>query len=167
MYTQEDRLSHIADTIGAPVQKLEEGITTVVAEKNDLKQKVKKFEQAQMGNLTGDLLAKKKNVSGIDIITAKLSLDPKAFATLGNDLAGKLSSGAILLGNDSGDRCQLLIRLSDNLVGQGKKAGDLIRELAPMIGGSGGGKPNAAQAGGTDLSHFDSVVETFVRLLTQ
>ena len=167
MYCQEDRLGAIADAIGSPVQKLEEGITAAIAEKNDLKQKVKKFEQAQMGNLAGDLLAKKKNVSGIDIITAKLSLDPKAFATLGNDLAGKLTSGAILLGNDSGERCQLLIRLSDDLVAKGKKAGDLIRELAPMIDGSGGGKPNAAQAGGTDLSHFDAVVETFERLLTQ
>ena len=74
---------------------------------------------------------------------------------LGNDLMRKLGSGIMLLALPFDDRCQLLLRVSLDLIKEGFEAGKLIKEIAPIVGGSGGGKKETAQAGG---SHPEKVL---------
>jgi alanyl-tRNA synthetase len=67
---------------------------------------------------------------------------------LAEDLISALHSGVVLLGIKTDGRCQLMARISSDLVQKGIQAVPLIKEIAPAVGGSGGGKPESAQAGG-------------------
>lgn len=165
MYEQEDRLAHIAKVTGTPVQKVEERITSLSEEIKQLRSEIKSLRIAEMGNLAGNLLGKQTSIAGISTIVAKVSVDAKDFGTLCNDLIGKLSSGVVLLANDANGKAMLAIRASDDVVARGFKAGDAVKTLAPLIGGSGGGKPASAQAGGNDLSKFDKLTTTFANHL--
>ena len=61
-------------------------------------------------------------------------------------------NGILVLGNDMGGKPQLIVSVTDNLIQQGVKAGDLVKPIAAIVGGSGGGRPSLAQAGGKDSS---------------
>jgi len=165
MYDQEDRLAHIAKIADTPVQKVEERITSLSEEIKQLRSEMKAMRAAQVGNLAKTLLEKQQAIAEIPAIVAKVSVDAKEFGTLCNDLIGKLGSGVVLLANDANGKAMLAIRASDDVVARGFKAGDAVKALAPLIGGSGGGKPASAQAGGTDLSKFDELTTEFANHL--
>jgi alanyl-tRNA synthetase len=79
----------------------------------------------------------------------------------------KISSGVILLASDADERCQLLLRVSDDLVQKGIKAQELIKLLGPVIEGSGGGRPNNAQAGGKAIHKIDDAITLCKQLLKE
>lgn len=84
------------------------------------------------------------------VLAASFSgMDAKVFRTMSDTAMQKVGSGIVVLGNDSDGKASLLCRISDDLVKKGMKANDILNPLAEMIGGRGGGKPNMAQAGGT------------------
>jgi alanyl-tRNA synthetase len=167
MYDQEDRLSHIAGIIDTPIQKVEEKATSISDEVKSLRSELKALRASQMGNMAQELLNNARDIFGIQALTAQVSVDAKEFGPLCNDLIDKLGSGTILLANESSGRCMLAIRASNDVVAKGFKAGDAIKQLAPLMGGSGGGKPGSAQAGGTDLSKFDEIATQFTTYIEQ
>jgi alanyl-tRNA synthetase len=75
--------------------------------------------------------------------------DIKALRDLSDVLKDRFGEGVVVLGADIGGKANLLVAVSKGL-SSSIKAGDMIKQLAPVIGGSGGGKPELAQAGGTD-----------------
>jgi alanyl-tRNA synthetase len=76
-----------------------------------------------------------------------------------DNLRDRLGSGVLALGAEADGKALLLVAVSPDLVGR-LKAGDLIRPLAEAVGGRGGGKPELAQAGGTDPSRLDEALGT-------
>jgi alanyl-tRNA synthetase len=75
------------------------------------------------------------------------------------DLMNGLRSGVILLGTKAEGRCQLIARISNDLTQQGVQAVQLIKEIAPLIGGSGGGRPESAQAGGKNPEGLTQAID--------
>ncbi len=76
-------------------------------------------------------------------------------------------SGVLILGSDIDDKPMLLVSVTDDLVKQGIKAGDLIKPIAEIIGGGGGGRPNMAQAGGKDSAKLPEALQKARQLLGQ
>ncbi len=74
-------------------------------------------------------------------------------------IRNKTDASAVLLATAQGDKVTLIAGMSKSVVKQGIKAGDLIREIAPLVGGKGGGRPDMAQGGGNDPSGVPEVVE--------
>jgi alanyl-tRNA synthetase len=96
--------------------------------------------------------------AGIDIQARRVpEMSPAELRNLADTLRQKLGSGVVVLGMESGGKATLLAAVTDDLTGT-IKAGDLVRELAAVIGGRGGGKPNLAQAGGPDVSKLDEAL---------
>jgi alanyl-tRNA synthetase len=77
----------------------------------------------------------------------------------------KQGSCLLLLATKDSDKCQLLIKVSPDLVKKKIFASDLIKQLAPLIGGGGGGKKDLAQAGGKNPSGLDEAFQTLPKLL--
>ena len=77
---------------------------------------------------------------------------------LADTLRQKLGSGVVVLGMESGGKATLLAAVTDDLT-ERVRAGDLVRELATVVGGRGGGKPNLAQAGGPDVGKLDEALQ--------
>ncbi len=78
--------------------------------------------------------------------------DAKVFRGLADQLRDKLQSGVVAIGGEKDGKALILVATTKDLVEKGIRAGDLIREMAREVGGTGGGKPDMAQAGGADPS---------------
>ena len=108
-------------------------------------------ELAKKGSLEGvikSLATHVEQVSGIPLLVAQVDLHGEELRVFADELSGKIPSGILVLAATTGESCQLLVRVSDDFVGKGIKANEIIQAIAPLIGGTGGGKSNSAQAGG-------------------
>ena len=79
----------------------------------------------------------------------------------------KVKSGVLVLGSASEERPQLLVTVSDDLTKKGLHAGNLIKNLAAIVGGGGGGRPNMAQAGGKDVQKLPQALESARQLIAE
>lgn len=165
MQSQEDLLDEIAEKLATPLPKLLGKVDALLEEQKTTKAHIKKLRQAHLKSLASELLEKKSKVGDTSIIAAEVEIFKDEFAPLSSDLLNRVSSGALLIVSSDGERCHLLIKLSEDLVATGIKAGELIKEVAAKVGGSGGGKPDSAQAGGTDISKIPEAIETFKQLI--
>jgi len=103
---------------------------------------------------SGDLVQKAREVNGVKLLAARVEGDGKALRELADALREKLGRGVVALASEQGGKAVLLVAVTKDLTGR-VKAGDLVREAAKLLGGSGGGKPDIAQAGGPDAAGID------------
>jgi len=83
---------------------------------------------------------------------------------LSDTLLARLKSGVVVLGRKDDGKVGIIVRVSDDLTSK-VKAGDVIREIAPIVGGKGGGKPDNARGGGKDVSKLDEALTKVKSLL--
>ena len=120
---------------------------------------------AQRGEAAGDLLSDATLVNGAKIIAARVDgLEAKAISEMIDDLRNRLGSGVVLVISEAGGKVLLAAGVTKDVVGS-HKAGDLIRDVAKVVGGGGGGRPDFAQAGGKDASKIEEAIERFYGLL--
>ena len=122
-------------------------VTRELEEKN---QKLKdKIASASAKNAADEVI----KAGDISILPLALKdVDANAMRTLGDDMKQKLGKSVIIIASDNGGKVNLLVMASDDAVAAGIHAGNLIKAIAPVCGGGGGGRPNMAQAGGKDAS---------------
>jgi alanyl-tRNA synthetase len=112
-----------------------------------------------------NLLDRVKVVNGVKTLAAEVAVeDVKALRDLGDKLRDKMQSGVLLLGGRSGEKAMLLCMVTKDLTGR-FHAGNIVKAVAPLVGGTGGGRPDMAQAGGGNpdglpgaLSKFEEIV---------
>ena len=105
------------------------------------------------------LLGRARDVSGIKVLGVRTEVtDRAALRELAERLRDKLGEGIVLVGSVHEGKAQLVLTVAKPLTAR-YKAGDLIRPIAALVGGSGGGRPDMAQAGGTDPSRLDEAIE--------
>ena len=108
----------------------------------------------------GDIMSQIEEINGMKVLTAKIdNLDMNALRNFGDNLKQKIGSGIIVLATSNEDKVNLLAMVSDDLVKRGAHAGNIIKEIAKIVGGGGGGRPNMAQAGGKDSTKIDEALE--------
>ncbi|MCG6947470.1 MAG: alanine--tRNA ligase [Acidobacteria bacterium] len=101
----------------------------------------------------------RQDVDGIAVQARRVpEMSSAELRNLADTLRQKLGSGVVVLGMESGGKATLLAAVTDDLT-EKVRAGDVVRELASVIGGRGGGKPNLAQAGGPDIAKLDEALE--------
>ncbi len=126
-----------------------------------LKDKERSLEGLQLKMAAGTMApSQAKTIAGIQVHVQRTDgLDANGMRALADQLRDKLKSGVVALGAATGDgKVSLLVVVTKDLTGK-LKAGDLIKELASEVGGTGGGRPEMAQAGGKDPSKLDGALE--------
>ena len=97
-------------------------------------------------------------VEGVKLITRRVAgLEKAALRTLSDTLRDRLGSGVVVIASENGDKVALVVSVSKDLTDR-LKAGALVKQLAPIVGGGGGGKPDFAEAGGKDASRIDEML---------
>jgi alanyl-tRNA synthetase len=130
---------------GAILDKVER----LLARQKELQREVDILQGKLNAGQSADLLAGARDVGGVKVLAVEVVADDvKKLRELADTLKDKLGSGILALGAAIGGKATLLVAVSSDLTGR-FRAGDLIREMAPEVGGSGGGKPELAQAGGS------------------
>ncbi len=112
-----------------------------------------------------ELTGRARDVHGVKVLGVRTdTADRGALRELAEQLRDKLGQAIVLVGSVAGDKAQLVLAVSKPLTDR-YRAGDLIRGPATIVGGSGGGRPDMAQAGGTDVGRLDEAIEAIYGLV--
>ena len=107
----------------------------------------------------GDIDSKVVEVKGVKLIATDIpSADMNALRDMADQMKEKYPDGVFVLCSEKDGKVNLVVMAADNAVSSGAHAGNLIKQLAPMVGGGGGGRPNMAQAGGKDPSQIPGML---------
>lgn len=162
---QEDLLQNLGQMLKSPIQSMPEKLQMLLDENKLLTQELKTFRKGQLKGLIETCLSRKEKVGGISLIATEVSISSEELTEFANDLMHQLKSGVVALGAKVGERCQLLVAVSADLVEKQVSAAGLIKEAAPLIQGGGGGKQNLAQAGGKDPHGLPKALDKIRHLL--
>ncbi|HNZ65304.1 MAG TPA: alanine--tRNA ligase [Smithella sp.] len=133
----------------------------------ELEKEIETFKGKLAAKDSGDLLGQAKEISGVKVLATEVNItDAKTLRDFGDKLRDKLGSGIILLGSKAGEKVMLLCMVTKDLTGK-YHAGNIIKELAPLVGGSGGGRPDMAQAGGSQPENLSKVFPALEKLLAK
>ena len=162
----EDLLHSISDHLGTTPLKLREKIDSLATETKQLKAELKVYKTEALNTLSHNLMNQVETINSIDAIITDVDIQPSELQELGSSLVSKLKSGIVCLGLSAKGKGQLLICVTPDLVQKGIKAGALIKELAPIIGGGGGGRPESATAGGKNPEKLPDAFEKMRKILS-
>jgi alanyl-tRNA synthetase len=146
----EQMLVEIAQLVKAPrLEDLPQRVASIVEEVRTLRQNVHKLSAQAATGIVDELLAKAVDVAGVKIIVHQSAdWDADAMRSQIDELRRKISPLAVLLGSDAGGKVLLIAALSKDLIERGLSAVEWVKAAAKAVGGSGGGRPDLAQAGG-------------------
>jgi alanyl-tRNA synthetase len=106
-----------------------------------------------------------RDVAGVKLIARRVEgLEKGALRGLSDSLRDRLGSGVVVLASDNDGKVSLVVAVSKDLTAR-VQAGRLVKELAPIVGGGGGGRPDFAEAGGRDASRIDELIEKAPQVL--
>ncbi len=146
-----------------PGDRLVERVTQLLEDNKKLAKDLKNAAKAGGADTLAEarkLLDAAKKIGDASIIAGRLASTSIERAREAMDmLKKKAGSAAIVLGFENEGKAMLLAGMTDDLIKQGLKAGDIIKQIAPIVGGGGGGRPQMAQAGGKDPAQLDAALE--------
>ncbi|MEO5379017.1 MAG: alanine--tRNA ligase [Magnetococcus sp. DMHC-6] len=141
-------LKKIAELIRVPAGQTVQGVQKILARQKELEQELEKMKHAAAGDLVKTLMAQVQTIHDIPVLIAKVSdVDVKGLRELLDRLRDKMGSGVIVLAVVDSGKVTLIAGVTEAWQKQ-IRAGDLIRYLASLVGGKGGGRPDMAQGGG-------------------
>ncbi|EXJ16304.1 alanine--tRNA ligase [Imhoffiella purpurea] len=146
----EDRLLRLAGLLKGGREDVDERVVQLVERARRLEKELEQLKGKLASSAGQDLASQAQEIEGIKVLAARLDgADPKSLRTTMDQLKDKLGSAVIVLATESDGKVSLVAGVTKDLTGR-LKAGDLIREVATLVGGKGGGRPDMAQAGGSD-----------------
>ncbi|MEP7292706.1 MAG: alanine--tRNA ligase-related protein, partial [Chloroflexota bacterium] len=164
---QIERLDHVAAQLNTTPDAVEERIAAL---QNELAQVKKQAAALQRQVAKGDfdaLLGKLEQVNGKQALIAQIDdVPPDTLREMSDWFRNAVSSGVMVLGSISEGKPQIVVAVTDDLTKQGVHAGNLIKQIAAVIGGGGGGRPTMAQAGGKDASKIGAALDEARKLLS-
>jgi alanyl-tRNA synthetase len=162
-----------ADELRRAAALLKAGALEVAQKVEQTQRRVRELEKAleearsKMASArSGDLAAQAKDVGGAKVLAARVEGDGKALRELADKLRDRIGQGVVALGSEQDGKAILLVAVTKDLTGK-VRAGDLVKEAARLVGGSGGGKPELAQAGGPDPAGLERALEKVSELASR
>ncbi len=159
-----DRLTAIAGKLNTPVGELEKKLDALLADQKELQKQLKAVQQRQAAETAQSLIGKAETINGIPAIIADLgALDGDSLQAIGEALKGKFQ-GVAVLGGATGGSVALAAVVSPEFVSK-LQAGKIIQQLAPIVGGKGGGRPDFARGAGKEAGKLGEALAKVKELL--
>ena len=161
-----DTLERIASKLNAPIPELETRLETLLTEYRALQKEMEKLQRQAAKGQFDNLLAQVRQVNGVNVLAARVDVpNADALREMADWFRDKVGSGTAVFGTVVNDKPLIVATVTEDLIKRGVKAGDLVREVAKMVGGGGGGRPNMAQAGGHDASKLAAALDAVAGLV--
>ena len=161
-------LETIGGHLGARDDAALERLQRLLAREKELERKLRALEQklvAGDGAAGGADAEKVREAGGLKIVTRRVEgVDPRALREMADRMRQKYGSAVVALGSVVDDKVAILVAVTPDLTSR-IKAGDIVKQIAPIVGGTGGGRPDFAQAGGRDASRLDEALERVTALV--
>ena len=145
---------------------LVEVIQKAISENKELQEQVDAFKSAQAQSFKKAMVEKVREINGVKVISGVIPVDAQNAKDIAFQLRGQFPERLlVVIGGVSGNKPNLTVALSDDLVKDGKNAGAMVREAAKSILGGGGGQPHFATAGGKNADGLSEAVDKVVSML--
>jgi len=154
----EQRLQQIAGMLKASTSNADEKVESLIQKNRGLEKELEQLKGKLASQAGSDLVSNAVDIAGIQVLAAKLEgVDPKSLRDTVDQLKNKLGKGIVVLGTVANDKVSLVAGVTKAETKQ-IKAGDLVNHVATQVGGKGGGRPDMAMAGGSDIAALDGAL---------
>lgn len=158
IYAQSNQLQDIAQLVKANSSNLNDKVRGLVDHVRALEKELQQLRDQQAAQESASLSSRAIDVKGAKLLVSELSnVEPKMLRTMVDDLKNQLGSAVIVLATVAEGKVSLIAGVTKDLTDR-VKAGELVGELAQQVGGKGGGRPDMAQAGGTDAQALNGAL---------
>ncbi|EJN6827540.1 alanine--tRNA ligase [Vibrio cidicii] len=148
------------DALDNQTRKYEEKLAEAASKAKNLEKEIQQLKDKLASQASASLTDQVKQIAGVNVLVAKLDgADNKALRGMVDELKNQLGSGIIMLGNVADEKVGLIAGVTNDLTSK-VKAGELVNMVAQQVGGKGGGRPDMAQAGGTDAGALPAALES-------
>ena len=164
----EKTLAEAAKAAKATPANLTDKIEHMLAEIKALQSEIESMKSKAAKEALGDVMDQVKEVKGVKLLaTAVEGVDMNGLRDLGDQLKDKLGEGVIVIASNAGDKVNLIAMATDGAMAKGAHAGNLIKGIAGLVGGGGGGRPNMAQAGGKNPAGIPAGMQKALEVLAE
>lgn len=162
---EEEIIKDVAQLLKSSNNELKTKVQSLLEEMKSKERELSSLKSKLASSLVDEVLGNKKDVKGVSLVVARTDeLDPDGMRQLIDTLKLKMGSGVIVLGSGKPDQIAFIAGVTKDLTGK-IKAGDIVKEVAKITGGGGGGRPDLAQAGGKDASKVDEALRQVPQIL--
>jgi len=162
---REKQLAKLANLLKVPAENLDTKIEKLLRLNKDLEKEVSRLTAKLTLNDIDGIINRAKMVGDTKVVVSRVVLDsPKTLREMGDKIRDKLGRGIVVLGGEYQGKAALLTMVSKNLTDR-YKAGNIISEIAGLVGGKGGGRPDMAQAGGPNPDKLNEALEAVYKII--
>jgi alanyl-tRNA synthetase len=163
----EELIDEISHTLRTPRNELTKAITRLLDQQRQLEGELETIKRKTANQQIGSLVEAPEEVSGIPVIARRVEgVDPSLLRELAENTGAKIGSGVVVLGLASDGKASLVAVVSPDLQKR-LHAGKIIKKVAEVVGGSGGGRPDFAQAGGKDVEKLDAALQSVYNIVAE
>ncbi|EGT5660783.1 alanine--tRNA ligase [Cronobacter dublinensis subsp. dublinensis] len=152
VHAQNDRLNELSHLLKSDSQTLNDKVRAMVERTRQLEKELQQLKEQQAAQESASLSSKAVDIKGVKLLVSELAgVEPKMLRTMVDDLKNQLGSAVIVLATVAEGKVSMIAGVSKDVTDR-VKAGELVGMIAQQVGGKGGGRPDMAQAGGTDAA---------------
>ena len=156
---EEQSLREIGQLLKASDPDVVGRVERLISQLKDAEKELDRLKHKMQASEAGAIVSDVKVIKGVRVLARHVeNMDPKDLRDFGDKLRNNIKSGILALGLSKDDKVSIVVMVSKDLVPR-FHAGNLIKEMAAVLGGTGGGKPDLAQAGGKDPSKLDAALQ--------
>ncbi|MFA3789680.1 alanine--tRNA ligase [Aliiglaciecola sp. SL4] len=157
---QSKLISNVSGLLKTDTANLQSRIVTVIDHAKELEKELSKLKQKMAAQAGTDLASQTTDVKGVKVLSTKVEgVESKTLRTMVDDLKNQIGSGVIVLGLPADNKVSVIVGVTKDLVGK-VKAGELVNYVASQVGGKGGGRPDMAQAGGSQPENLEAAINS-------
>ena len=162
----EKSLHKAAAIVKSSPAELNQKLEHLMVEIKNLQSENESLKSRAAKEALGDVMDKTEEVKGVKLLAERISgVDMNGLRDLGDQLRAKLQEGVIVLISETGGKVNMVAMATDEAMKKGAHAGNLIKGIAGLVGGGGGGRPNMAQAGGKNPGGIDEAIKEASKVL--
>ncbi|MCW1927041.1 alanine--tRNA ligase [Bhargavaea beijingensis] len=166
MKEEEEILAQAASMLKANPKDFLKKLSALQTEQKELKRELESLSAQKAQGQLGAILESARDIGGVSVVAARVEgADGNQLRTMMDELKQKLDSGVIVLGSADGNKVTLAAGVTKNIAGKEYHAGNIVRHVAEICGGKGGGRPDMAMAGGKDPSKLDEALQSVYDLV--
>jgi alanyl-tRNA synthetase len=151
-------LKKVANIFKTGPMEVADRVDKMIKTHKDLEREIEVLKGKLAAKESADIIKKARSFDGFQVLATTVEAsDVKSLRDFGDKIRDKIKSGVILIGSKVGDKAMLLCMVTKDLTAK-YDAGKIVKEIAPIVGGSGGGRPDMAQAGGTKPENLDKAL---------
>ena len=156
---KEEVITNVCSNLKTKEDGLSQKVTSLIEENKSLSKELHDMKTKMSLQAVDSVLDSKAYVNGVNLVTTKFEgMDMNTLKEVADNLRDKLVSGVVVLANIADDKLNLVVTATKDVVDKGVHCGNIVKAIAQVAGGKGGGRPNMAQAGAPDVSKVDDAL---------